>query len=181
VTRHVVPEDRGRFAEDLFATELDAMRGRRTFADVLDEVCARWPVEERHALAAQWRRVEVDAGMVRLVRRLRATGTTCHLVTNQNDERAAYLRTEKGYDALFDRVLVSCDLGLTKSDDGFYRRVVEELGTPPGDLLVVDDSAGHVAAARAAGLRAERWSLADDRGALRRLLADHGVRVDVDA
>ena len=176
VTRHVEPGRRQAFADDLFAAELQSMRGRRPFADVLAEVCRRWDVADRAAdLAGQWRRVAVDPGMVGLVRRLRGAGLPCHLVTNQNDQRAAYLLEDLGYAALFDRSFVSCRLGLTKSDDGFYERVADRLDADPGRLLVVDDSADHVASARRAGLQAVQWSLADGHDRLRSLLADHGV------
>jgi putative hydrolase of the HAD superfamily len=176
VTRHVEPGRRQSFADDLFATEVEAMRGRRPFTDVLDEVCRRWDVADRAGdLARQWRRVEVDPGMVGLVRRLRGAGLPCHLVTNQNDQRASYLLEDLGYAVLFDRLFVSCELGLTKSDDGFYERVVAGLDEDPRRLLVVDDSADHVATARRAGLRAEQWCLADGPDRLRALLADHGV------
>lgn len=177
VTRHVAPDQRRRFADDLFATERDAMLGRRRFAEVLDEVCARWGIPDRaDELRRLWGRVEVDAGMVRLVRDLRAGGLPCHLATNQNDERAAYLRDELGYGDLFDRVFASCELGLLKSDAGFFDRVLEELGLRPGELLFVDDSPEHVESARRAGLRAEAWCLRDGLPALRARLADHGVR-----
>lgn len=177
VTRYVAPDQRRRFADDLFATERDAMLGRRRFAEVLDEVCARWGVTD-HAedLRRLWRRVEVDPAMVRLVRELRDAGLPCHLATNQNDERAAYLREELGFGDLFDAVFASCELGVLKSDDGFFDRVLDELGLPAGDVLLVDDSQEYVASARRAGLRAEAWCLRDGLPALRALLADHGVR-----
>lgn len=178
VTAAVPPADRERFAQDLWATEEDALAGRRPFREVLGEVTARWGVpDQAERLLALWREAEVAAGMVALVREVRAGGTPCHLVTNQNELRAAYLRESLGYDALFDRIFVSCELGLTKSDDGFFARVAGELGTPPDRLLVVDDSAQHVEAARAAGLRGLHWSLDQGVPALRRLLAGHGVPV----
>lgn len=173
VTSCVPEPDRERFAQDLWATEEDALAGRRTFGDVLDEVTARWGVaDEAERLRSHWCEAEVDAGMVALVREVRAAGTPCHLVTNQNELRAAYLRESLGYADLFDRLFVSCELGLTKSDDGFFARVAAELDLPPGRLLVVDDSEDHVAAARAAGLQALCWSLDDGVPVLRERLGE---------
>ena len=169
----VVPEaDRERFAEELWTAEEPAQAGRRTFADVLAELGGRWGItNQQERLLALWRQVDVVDEMVQLVRVLRAGGTPVHLVTNQNDVRAAYLREELGYDALFDRLFVSCELGRTKRDDGFFDLVVREVGLPAEELLLVDDSADHVASARAAGLQAECWSLDDGVPALRALLA----------
>ena len=168
----VVPEaDRERFAEELWAAEEPAQAGRRTFADVLAELGRRWEIEDQDRLLVLWRQVDVVDEMVALVRDVRAGGTPVHLVTNQNDVRAAYLRKELGYDDLFDRLFVSCELGLTKREAGFFDRVVRELGVPAEELLLVDDSAEHVASAREAGLQAECWSLDDGVPVLRALLA----------
>jgi putative hydrolase of the HAD superfamily len=126
---------------------------------------------EAARLRSHWCEAEVDAAMVELVREVRAGGTPCHLVTNQNELRAAYLREGLGYADLFDRLFVSCELGLTKSDDGFFARVAAELSLPPERLLVVDDSQSHVDAAREAGLEAVCWSLDDGVPELRTRLA----------
>jgi putative hydrolase of the HAD superfamily len=179
VTRYVAAADRDAFAEDLFASEEEAMRGRRPFRELLVEVCRRWDVGHRAGeLVEHWKRVEVSTEMVALVRRLRRAGLSCHLATNQNDERAAHLRDTVGYAELFDTTYFSCDLGLLKSDPPFFERVLADLGVRPAEVLFVDDSPGHVETARSAGLRAETWCLRDGVAALRPLLAPHGVRVE---
>lgn len=177
MTRHVSPDDRGGFAADVFATEQEAMTGRRRFADVLDEVSGRWGIRERAVeLRRHWRRVEASPEMVDLVRSLRRAGVPCHLATNQNDERAAYLRHDLGYGDLFDRMFVSCELGVLKSDPVFFDRVVRGTGSPAGALLFVDDTDEYAETARLAGLQAATWCLADGLDELLGVLADHGIR-----
>lgn len=175
--RGQVEQERGQdFVDELWAAEHDAMRGRRRFVDVLREVTERWGIGDRvDALLPHWHRVEAQSGTVAVVRELRDAGVPCHLVTNQNDHRAAYMRDGLGYAELFEQLFVSCELGLTKSDPGFFAEVARRLGADPGTLLLVDDSERYVASARSAGLHAEVWCTEDGTDALRRMLADHGL------
>lgn len=164
------------FVEDLFGAEQPAMRGERDFADVLREVCARWGIEEPvDELARHWRRVEVCAESVAVVRALRTAGTPCHLVSNQHAYRAAYLREDLGYDGLLDSTFFSCDLGVTKDDPAFFTRVADLLGVPLTDLLLVDDSPRYTGVGSSLGLRVVTWTTTDGTAELVRLLAGHGL------
>lgn len=174
----VGPADRERFLADLFASEQPAMVGRARFVDVLDDVCGRWGIADRAAeLLHQWCRVDVDPAMLDLVDALRDTGTPCVLVSNQNDHRARFLREDLAYDDRFDRVYLSCDLGTTKADPGFFTRVAFDLGAEPASLLLVDDSPANVDSGRRAGLRGVVWTLDDGSQRLAALLAGHGLVV----
>jgi len=172
----VVPGDADAFVDDVFAAEQPALRGERGFRDVVADVCDRWGLHGREEeLVGHWRHALVQPDVAALVRELRSSGVTCHLATNQNDVRAAYLLGELGYAELFDSTFCSCDLGTTKDDPAFMRTVAERLGLAPGQLLLVDDSAAHVETARSAGLHAVQWSAAEDLAELRRRLAEEGV------
>lgn len=172
----VPPGHADAFLDDLWSAEREAMTGRRRFADVLREVAARWAIEDRvDALLPHWHRVEAQPGTVAVVRELGAAGVPRHLVTNQNDHRVAYMRDVLGYGDLFDRLFVSCELGLTKSDPGFFEEVARRLGADPTTLLLVDDREKYVDSARTAGLRGEVWCTEDGTAALRALLAAHGL------
>jgi putative hydrolase of the HAD superfamily len=175
--RAFVPaEDGEEFVDDLFAAEEPALRGERRFADVVAEVCARWRLTGREEeLVDHWRHALVQPEVVELVRELRDTGIGCHLATNQNDVRAAYLLDELGYADLFDSAFCSCDLGTTKDDPAFLRAVADRLGLPIGQLLLVDDSEDHVETARRAGARAVQWSVGERTDDLRRRLAAEGL------
>jgi putative hydrolase of the HAD superfamily len=111
------------------------------------------------------------------VRELRAAGVACHLATNQNDVRAAYLLDDLGYADLFDEVFCSCEIGATKDDPRFFAAVEERLGLPLPELLLVDDGEAYVDCARAVGMRAVLWCVDDGVDTLRRLLAAEGLPV----
>ena len=131
------------------------------------------PVEEVYR--AVWHRIEPSIESLELVRALRASGYGVHLGTNQERHRAAHMRTVLGYDALFDASCYSCDLGVMKPDPGFFAAAARRIGAEPSSILFIDDSAGNVEGARAAGLAAEQWDLEQRHEVLLALLADHGV------
>lgn len=177
--RSFVPADRAdAYTEDLWAAEKAALRGECSFVDVVREVADRWGFTGREdELLAHWRRVEVSDETLAVVRALRALGLACHLVTNQNDVRAAYLRDEVGYGDLLDTVFCSCELGTTKDDPAFFEHVRATLDLPYDALLLVDDGPAYVETAQALGIRAVGWEIPDGVAALRARLAAQGLRL----
>lgn len=134
------------------------------------------PAEEIYR--AVWHRIEPDIESLQLVGALRANGYGVHLGTNQEQLRAAHMRTALGYDALFDASCYSCDLGVAKPDVGFFAAAARRIGAEPSSILFIDDSARNVEGARAAGLHAEQWDLEQRHDVLLALLASHGVVAD---
>jgi putative hydrolase of the HAD superfamily len=129
------------------------------------------PAAEVHA--AVWERIEVAPDSVAVVRELRADGLGVHLATNQNPERAAYMRRSLGYGELFDGTFYSCEVGAAKPEPAYFAAALATLGAAPDEVLFVDDSARNVEGARSAGLRAELWHLDRGHDVLRGLLAAH--------
>lgn len=178
VRRFVAPADADAFTDDLWDAERAALRGECGFAEVVAAVARRWGFAGREdELVQLWRQVEVSGEVLGLVRDLRASGLGCHLVTNQNDVRASYLRHDLGYDDVFDRCFCSCEVGATKDDPAFFAHVRDELALPSDALLLVDDSPTHGDSARALGLGAVTWQLEDGLPELRARLAAAGVRL----
>lgn len=129
--------------------------------------------------AALWGTVETVAATVDVIRRARAAGYGVHLGTNQAAHRSHLLRSTLGYDDLFDVSCYSYELGVAKPDPSFFRRAADRIGSEPGEILFVDDSAKNVDSARSAGMSAIHWTLdADDELATATLvarMATHGV------
>ena len=68
----------------------------------------------------------------------------------------------------FDRVFNSCELGLAKPDVEVFRRVCDDLGAEPSDIVYVDDTQRHVDAAQSVGLRAHLFTTTEELEALLR-------------
>jgi putative hydrolase of the HAD superfamily len=83
-----------------------------------------------------------------------------------------------GYQARFDDLFFSCELGHAKPDGAYFHAVVERLAQPAAEVLFVDDSDGNVAAAQAAGLHARVYDLETGRAGMLALLAEFGLTDD---
>jgi putative hydrolase of the HAD superfamily len=119
--------------------------------------------------------IEPDADMLHVVAALRQRGVGCHLATNQEPLRAAYMSEQLGYRQLFDREFYSCRLGAAKPDAAYFRTLLDRLELPPEAALFLDDNEANVASARAIGLHAEQFLVAAGRSRLDQILAAHGL------
>ncbi len=122
-----------------------------------------------------WGTIDPLEGAREVVTSLRAAGVACHLATNQDDLRTSYMRSRMGYDDLLDRCFYSCEVGVAKPDERFFRHVAGVLGLELAELAFVDDTMENVEAARALGVRAILWHDRDGVDALRAALAAEGV------
>ena len=64
--------------------------------------------------------------------------------------------SEAGIAGLVDEVVLSCEVGWAKPDPRIYAEALRRVAVEPGAALFIDDTAGHVAAARSFGLVAHQ-------------------------
>ena len=164
---------------DMFEAEKPAVRGDRDIIDVVATVLARYgtDADPEHVYDSVWRRIEMPEQSRELIRRLRGSGLGVHLGTNQTRQRAAYMRSELGYDELFDVSCYSAEMGVAKPEPAYFRLALERIGAPAGEVLFVDDTLPNVQAAERVGLTAVHWHMGEGIGALTERLAEHGVRL----
>lgn len=170
--------DRGReLVEAFWAFEKPALAGDGDVVDALSRALDDLGIDaEAEALYPLiWLRIDTVAPTLDLVRRLRGAGLGVHLGTNQTHRRAAHMRSELGYDDLFDVSVYSCDIGVAKPDPAYFTRSAELLGAAPAEILFVDDKLANVLAARTTGMAAEHWTFRDGIAVLEARLATHGV------
>lgn len=94
-----------------------------------------------------------DADVLALVDELRAEGNVCGLATNQDNVAAAFMLDALGYRDRFDRLYVSCALGVRKPHPEFFAAVLRDLAADASGVVFVDDSQANVDAATAAGMQ----------------------------
>ena len=80
-----------------------------------------------------------------------------HLATVQKHLRAAYLWNDLGLKDRFEAIHYATAYGCGKPDPAFFEAVAAGPVHAPHELLLIDDSARNVAAARACGWRAGLW------------------------
>jgi len=88
----------------------------------------------------------------------RSDGIRVYLATNQEHLRAAYLMEKLGLADHVDGMFYSAQLGAKKPEPEFFAKVQAAVGLPPGELLLIDDVAANIDAARKAGWQALHWT-----------------------
>lgn len=138
----------------------DVMLGRAALHDRLSPVLAEHaPHLTSHELAAYW--FEKDAilnePLLADLAALRTSGLPIHLATVQEHERASYLWDTLRLRDRFDALHYAADLGAAKPDPAFYAAIEAHTGLSGPDLLLLDDRAANVEAARAVGWGGALW------------------------
>ncbi len=109
--------------------------------------------------------------MLELVHRLRRAGFTTGILSDQTDWLDVLDARYHFFEA-FDRIYNSYYIGRGKRDPATFRQVADDLGLEPAAVLFVDDDAGNVERARAAGWCAIQYlDRAGFNAALERLLS----------
>lgn len=142
----------------------------RTF--VVEDLAGRGGLtaETARALVADWStlRPGADENAVALLELAREVVPVA-LVSNATDRLESDL-TDIGLGNFTDNLVNSSRIGFAKPDPRVFAYAAERVGVPPRRCLFVDDTAGHVEAARAAGMRAVHFRrIADLDEALRPL------------
>jgi putative hydrolase of the HAD superfamily len=91
-----------------------------------------------------------DADLVALLRRLHGRAAVA-IVSNAWPQMRASL-AQAGLAGIADAVILSCEAGYAKPDARIYQAALDRLAVRPGDVLFVDDTPGHVAAAESLGM-----------------------------
>lgn len=89
----------------------------------------------------------------------------------------------RGFEDMADLIIYSHEVGLAKPDPRIYALTCERLGVQPAEMIFLDDSPGHIAAARAFGIHGIVFhDNAQAIGEIEALLAAHhggdGARAD---
>lgn len=119
--------------------------------------------------ARAWTDLRPDARSV--LRELGARGVRRAILSNAPQVLGATAR-RRSWSADVDVMLFSGELLVAKPDPAIYAAAQTRLGAAAQDLLFLDDREVNVAAARAAGWRAELWTSPEQ---MRQVLVDHAV------
>lgn len=125
-----------------------------------------------------WWTFDVLQPVLEIVARVRATGVSCYLATNQDSYRATCMRNRAPYEEILDGAYYSCDIRSAKPSAVFFEHIASDLGLAPEQLLFIDDQPANVSGARSAGLNAERWAYGDGMERLRKLLDTYEIHLD---
>jgi epoxide hydrolase-like predicted phosphatase len=99
----------------------------------------------------------VDQELVRLIEQLR-THYKIGLLSNAPDRLGVWLENDWGIAHLFDAIVYSGKVGLTKPDPRIYHLILDELAIQPAEAIFVDDYPRNIEAALALGMKAIRFT-----------------------
>jgi epoxide hydrolase-like predicted phosphatase len=135
---------------DLETGRISAAEFERTLAAELSQVGEPGgpPPEAAGLLTRMFAGFRREAGMVEAVRAARVAGVRTGLLSNSWG--LDYPRED--WDALFDVVVISGEVGLRKPDPAIYTLAAQRLGLRPDEVVFVDDLAPNVRAAAAVGM-----------------------------
>jgi putative hydrolase of the HAD superfamily len=97
------------------------------------------------------------AGTVALLRELHAAGRPLYFLSNMPEPYAKHLEETHEFLGLFRDGVFSARVRLCKPEPAIFEHCESRFGLDPGRMLFIDDVAGNVAAARAAGWQAVQF------------------------
>ncbi len=142
-----------------------ALLGKEDVTEILPPFLTQWGwshgVAEFLALWLESERV-ADPRMVRIVEDTKKMGFRVGLATNQEQNRASYMRTQMGFGELFDDLFISCEIGVMKPTPEYFLTVTQRLKVQPETILFIDDQQHYIDAALFAGWNAIRFTSVED-------------------
>ncbi len=120
----------------------------------IDEFLRYWFESER----------DLDEKVMEIVKTQRDAGNRVSLVSDNEKNRAKYLMDELGLKDRFDNAFFSSDLGVSKSDPEFFKKVAEKLGVQTSDLYYWDDDKKNVDVAYGEKVNAYLYTSPDELG-----------------
>src|SRR4030066_464775 len=102
-------------------------------------------------LQQYWSADDVNWGLLDFIRSLRPRYKV-GLLSNAWDDLRQTMHNRWNIDGLFDEMIISAEVGMTKPNPRIFHLVVERLGVQPGEAVFIDDILTNVEAARREGL-----------------------------
>jgi putative hydrolase of the HAD superfamily len=122
-----------------------------------------------------WNMIQPHDDILSLVGEVRRRGIRTCLATNQQTHRFQYMKDELGYEALFDDLFVSCELGVAKPSVAYFQQVSSTIGGSTKQILFIDDNEQNVEAAKSLGLQAQVFHLREQRQGMETLLSRYDI------
>jgi putative hydrolase of the HAD superfamily len=97
---------------------------------------------------------DIDPDMLAFIEARKAAGCRLAIISNMTWETLDFMRRNFPWLALFEELVFSCELGISKPDKRIYAHCLHRLKLSASACLFVDDSTENVAGAHDAGLHA---------------------------
>ena len=143
-------------AVDFSGWNLEQDRGR-TFAEGTAELSARFPEYGELIHAYDERYLESLSGaiqpVVETLRALKDAGYSLDVLSNWPAEKFALVRPKYPFFDWFDGIVISGEVGMIKPEQAIFQLLLERVGRPARECLLIDDHAGNIHAASSLGFQ----------------------------
>lgn len=137
------------------------LTGQSDIKDELPKYLKRWGWKKRvNDFLELWFQSEhiIDNRLITYIQTLRSKGINCSVATNQERNRAEYMRIQMGFNKLFNKIYASSHLGYIKSNRNFFAKVMQDLPSiQKEEILFWDNSIGNILVAKRFGINAEHY------------------------
>lgn len=103
-----------------------------------------------------------DKIMIEKIQTLRNEGIKCYLASDQEKYRAEYILNVLKFSEYFDKCFFSYNVGNSKSNPDFFKKVLEELKLNPNEVVYFDDDQKNVEVAKSLGIDAHYFTNIND-------------------
>ena len=133
----------------------------RPFSVAVAELCTRHPqycdlirlYDERYPESING----AIPGTVDILRQLRTAGYPLYAISNWPAEKFDLVRPDYEFFGWFRGIVISGEVGAAKPDPRIFHALLEQVGRPAGECLLIDDSPVNIAAAQALGFQTLRF------------------------
>jgi epoxide hydrolase-like predicted phosphatase len=143
----------------------DALIGRKTSQEFWQAIAPQLNLRTPEAINTFRQRYRTDEalneGVAELIRRLHAESRYKLAVLSNSPPKLSRWLDAWGILDLFDTVFCSGDEGVKKPNPVAFEITLERLGVAPQEAIFIDDTMGHVAAARSIGLHGILFTTAE--------------------
>lgn len=137
------------------------LTGQSDIKDELPKYLKRWGwTKNVNDFLELWFKSEhiIDNRLITYIQTLRKKGINCSVATNQERNRVEYMRSQMGFNTLFNKIYASSHLGYIKSNKNFFAKVLQDLPSmQKKEILFWDNSMRNVLVAKKFGINAEYY------------------------
>lgn len=118
--------------------------------------------ESSSDVSREWHElIRLDERLIAFIGELKADGHKIGLCTNAWSSFVRPIIQDRKLDHLFDAIIVSSEIGVTKPDPRIFEVTAQALGVAPSQCVFIDDSLRNVQAAARLGMRAIHYTTFD--------------------
>ena len=160
LARYFSPAEAVRIKQDLVAQADEGTVSQDQLFRLLGELTGL----SKEQVRDEWLQyVKIDKQVVALVESL-AEDVRLALLTNAPAPFVRSILDEHGLPRLFEEVVVSSEEGVAKPDPRIYQVLLDRLGVPAGDAIMIDDNLLNVEGAKAVNMQGIHFSTNEKSG-----------------